>query len=177
MAQSKEMISRARQLRHDMTKEERHLWYDFLRAYVPRFTRQKIVEPYILDFYCCAAGLAVELDGGQHYEDAGKVYDERRTAYLQQQGIQVLRFSNLDVIRNFDGVCFEIDAIVRELLARKSGAPASSQTLQALLTRDQLPLWGAFFGLRPHPIKPRPACQNQQAGRGFIAYCVTSITD
>ena len=58
MAQSKEMISRARQLRHDMTKEERHLWYDFLRAYVPRFTRQKIVEPYILDFYCCAAGLA-----------------------------------------------------------------------------------------------------------------------
>ena len=105
MAQSKEMISRARQLRHDMTKEERHLWYDFLRVYVPRFTRQKIVEPYILDFYCCAAGLAVELDGGQHYEDAGKAYDERRTAYLQQQGIQVLRFSNLDIIRNFDGVC------------------------------------------------------------------------
>ena len=100
---------------------------------------KKIVEPYILDFYCCAAGLAVELDGGQHYEDAGKAYDERRTAYLQQQGIQVLRFSNLDVIRNFDGVCFEIDAIVRELLARKSGAPASSQTLQALLTRGQLP--------------------------------------
>ena len=139
MAQSKEMISRARQLRHDMTKEERHLWYDFLRAYVPRFTRQKIVESYILDFYCCAAGLAVELDGGQHYEDAGKAYDERRTAYLQQQGIQVLRFSNLDVIRNFDGVCFEIDAIVRELLARKSGAPASSHTLQALLPRGQLP--------------------------------------
>ena len=124
MAQSKEMISRARQLRHDMTKEERHLWYDFLRVYVPRFTRQKIVEPYILDFYCCAAGLAVELDGGQHYEDAGKAYDERRTAYLQQQGIQVLRFSNLDIIRNFDGVCFEIDAIVRELLARKSLPPA-----------------------------------------------------
>ena len=79
------------------------------------------------------------MDGGQHYEDAGKAYDEHRTAYLQQQGIQVLRFSNLDVIRNFDGVCFEIDAIVRELLAQKSGAPASLQTLQALLTRGQLP--------------------------------------
>ena len=86
MAQSKEMISRARQLRHDMTKEERHLWYDFLRAYVPRFTRQKIVESYILDFYCCAAGLAVELDGGQHYEDAGKAYDERRTRLFAAAG-------------------------------------------------------------------------------------------
>ena len=123
MAQSKEMISRARQLRHDMTKEERHLWYDFLRAYVPRFTRQKIVEPYILDFYCCAAGLAVELDGGQHYEDAGKVYDERRTAYLQQQGIQVLRFSNLDVMRNFEGVCRQIDIEAKRRLAEKKQQP------------------------------------------------------
>ncbi|WP_455496206.1 endonuclease domain-containing protein [Gemmiger sp.] len=123
MAQSKEMISRARQLRRDMTKEERHLWYDFLRAYVPRFTRQKIVEPYILDFYCSAAGLAVELDGGQHYEDAGKAYDERRTAYLQQQGIQVLRFSNLDVMRNFDGVCRQIDIEAKKRLAEKSRQP------------------------------------------------------
>ena len=139
MAQSKEMISRARQLRHDMTKEERHLWYDFLRAYVPRFTRQKIVEPYILDFYCSAAALAVELDGGQHYEEEGKAYDARRTAYLQKQGIQVIRFSNFDVMRNFEGVCFEIDTTVKELLARKSDVPAGSQTLQALLTRGQLP--------------------------------------
>ena len=123
MAQSKEMISRARQLRRDMTKEERHLWYDFLRAYVPRFTRQKIVEPYILDFYCSTAALAVELDGGQHYEDAGKAYDERRTAYLQQQGIQVLRFSNLDVMRNFEGVCRQIDIEAKKRLAEKSKQP------------------------------------------------------
>ena len=139
MPEYKELLSRARKLRHDMTKEERRLWYDFLRGYSPRFSRQKLVAPYILDFYCSAAALAVELDGGQHYADADKAYDERRTAYLQQQGIQVLRFSNLDVMRNFEGVCFEIDAIVRELLAREGGAPASSQTLQALLTRGQLP--------------------------------------
>ncbi len=123
MAQSKEMISRARQLRRDMTKEERHLWYDFLRAYVPRFTRQKIVEPYILDFYCSTAALAVELDGGQHYENDGKAYDERRAAYLQQQGIQVLRFSNLDVMRNFDGVCRQIDIEAKKRLAEKSRQP------------------------------------------------------
>ena len=128
-------------LRHDMTKEERHLWYDFLRGLcLLRFSTSKARRSRIFwTFIAAPLRLAVELDGGQHYEDAGKVYDERRTAYLQQQGIQVLRFSNLDVIRNFDGVCFEIDAIVRELLARKSGAPASSQTLQALLTRGQLP--------------------------------------
>ena len=79
------------------------------------------------------------MDGGQHYEDAGKAYDERRTAYLQKQGIQVIRFSNFDVMRNFEGVCFEIDTTVKELLARKSDTPSSSQTLQALLTRGQLP--------------------------------------
>ncbi len=133
MAQSKEMISRARQLRHDMTKKNGICGTIFC-ALMSHGSHAKNRRALHSGLYCCAAGLAVELDGGQHYEDAGKVYDERRTAYLQQQGIQVLRFSNLDVIRNFDG-CAEIDAIVRELLARKSGAPASSQTLQALLTR------------------------------------------
>ena len=114
-----ELLSRARQLRHNMTKEERHLWYDFLRKYTPRFARQKLVAPYILDFYCTSARLAVELDGGQHCEDTGKAYDERRTAYLQQKGIQVLRFSNLDVMRNFDGVCMQIDLTVKKIPAKK----------------------------------------------------------
>ena len=64
MSEYKELLSRARKLRHDMTKEERHLWYDFLRGYSPRFSRQKLIAPYILDFYCSTAALAVELDGG-----------------------------------------------------------------------------------------------------------------
>ena len=149
MPEYKELLSRARKLRHDMTKEERRLWYDFLRGYSPRFSRQKLVAPYILDFYCSAAGLAVELDGGQHYEDAGKAYDERRTAYLQQQGIQVLRFSNLDVMRNFDGVCFEIDAIVRELLAGKAMLPQDRKPFRPCLRADSSPDGEPFFGLRP----------------------------
>lgn len=119
MPEYKELFSRARKLRHDMTKEERHLWYDFLRNYTPRFARQKLVVPYILDFYCASARLAVELDGSQHYEDTGKAYDERRTAYLQQKGIQVLRFSNPDVMRNFDGVCMQIDLTVKKILVQK----------------------------------------------------------
>ena len=114
-----ELLSRARQLRHNMTKEERHLWYDFLRGYAPRFSRQKLIPPYILDFYCDTARLAVELDGNQHCEDTGKAYDERRTAYLQQKGIQVLRFSNLDVMRNFEGVCTQIDLTVKKILVQK----------------------------------------------------------
>ncbi len=119
MPQYNNLLSRARQLRREMTKEERHLWYDFLRGYKPRFARQKLISPYILDFYCAAAHLAVELDGGQHYEDDGKAYDARRTAYLQQKGIQVLRFSNLDVMQNFEGVCMQIDLTVREILGQK----------------------------------------------------------
>ena len=117
------LLSRARQLRREMTREERHLWYDFLRDYAPRFARQKLVAPYILDFYCADAQLAVELDGGQHYEDTGKAYDENRTAYLQQKGIQVLRFSNLDVMRNFEGVCREIDITVKKRRDEKLRQP------------------------------------------------------
>ena len=119
MSVYKELLSHTRQLRREMTKEERHLWYDFLRNYSPRFARQKLVVPYILDFYCASARLAVELDGNQHYGDTGKEYDERRTAYLQQKGIQVLRFSNLDVMRNFEGVCMQIDLAVKKILVQK----------------------------------------------------------
>ena len=115
MSEYKELLSHARQLRREMTKEERHLWYDFLRNYTPRFARQKLVVPYILDFYCASARLAVELDGNQHYEDTGKAYDERRTAYLWQRGIQVLRFSNLDVMQHFEGVCRVIYNAVKSL--------------------------------------------------------------
>ena len=92
MSEYKELLSHARQLRREMTKEERHLWYDFLRNYTPRFARQKLVVPYILDFYCASARLAVELDGNQHYEDTGKAYDERRTAYLWQRGYKCCGF-------------------------------------------------------------------------------------
>lgn len=61
----------ARKLRKDMTREERHLWYDFLREYPIRFLRQKVIGSYVVDFYCAAAKLVVELDGSQHYEEKG----------------------------------------------------------------------------------------------------------
>jgi very-short-patch-repair endonuclease len=91
-----------------MTKEERHLWYDFLKGLSVNFNRQKVIGNYIVDFYCSSAKLVIELDGSQHYEDAGLKTDKERDLFLNSLGIKVLRYSNLDVNRNFSGVCQDI---------------------------------------------------------------------
>jgi len=114
MQHNSKLTSRAQILRKNMTKEERRLWYEYLRDYPFRFRRQVTFGNYILDFYCAAAKLAVELDGSQHCEPSELLYDERRTEYLNSIGIYVLRFSNLDVLRNLRGVCQQIDLIVSE---------------------------------------------------------------
>ena len=98
----------AQKLRREMTKEERHLWYDFLKDLPVTFNRQKVFGPYILDFYCAEAGFAVELDGSQHYEEAGQAEDKARDAFLKEKEILVLRYSNRDVNLNFAGVCQDI---------------------------------------------------------------------
>ena len=113
---NKSLVSNARNLRKNMTKEERHLWYDFLRSYPVRFLRQKILGKYIVDFYCSEAKLIVELDGSQHYEDKGMEHDAERTAYLEQYGIHVLRIPNNAVMQNFSGVCEHIDHAVKQSL-------------------------------------------------------------
>ena len=91
-----------------MTKEEKHLWYDFLKNLPIQFYRQKIVGSYIVDFYCAAEKLAIEVDGSQHYEDAGVIYDKKRDEFLKSNGITVLRYSNADINTRFDGVCEDI---------------------------------------------------------------------
>ena len=108
----------AKELRKNMTKEERHLWYDFLREYPVKFTRQKVLGKYIADFYCAKANIVIELDGSQHYEDERLVNDEKRTEYLKQYGINVVRISNLDVLKNFEGVCMCIDNAVKQSLSQ-----------------------------------------------------------
>ena len=113
MNHNSKLTSKAQALRKAMTKEERRLWYEYLHNYPVRFRRQVTCGNYILDFYCAAAKLAIELDGSQHYEPAGQVYDARRNAYLEQQGICVLRFSNSDVMNQLRGVCEAIDAAVK----------------------------------------------------------------
>ena len=107
----------AQELRKNQTKEEYLLWKNFLCRYPLRFRRQYIVGNYIVDFYCHQAKLVVELDGSQHYDPEGKKKDIERTHYLENQGLLVLRFSNLDVLRQFRGVCEAIDLTAQERAA------------------------------------------------------------
>ena len=112
MTMDKKMLRNSQKLRREMTKEERHLWYDFLKAYPVQFKRQQPIGNYIVDFYCFKAKLIIELDGSQHCEPEILEYDRRRTAFLDERGYLVLRYSNMDVMRNFAGVCENIDRAV-----------------------------------------------------------------
>ena len=118
MRHDPKLTSRAQQLRRNMTKEERRLWYEYLRTYPYQFRRQVAVGNYILDFYCAAARLAVELDGSQHFSEAGWKYDQNRTADLENRGILVIRFSNTEVLRNLSGVCRQIDMAIANRVNR-----------------------------------------------------------
>ena len=113
---NKQLVPLAKQLRKEMTKEERHLWYDFLRSYPVRFSRQKVLGKYIADFYCAEAKLVIELDGSQHYEPQGMAHDSERSAFLTALGLEVLRFSNRDVDMDFRGVCTQIDITIQKRL-------------------------------------------------------------
>ena len=99
------LTKNARALRKNMTKEERHLWYDFLREYPVRFLRQKVIDSYIVDFYCHDARLIIELDGSQHFDSAEQEKDKNRTEILEARGLKVLRIPNNEITQNFLGVC------------------------------------------------------------------------
>ena len=98
----------AKTLRKNMTKEERHLWYDFLKTLPITVHRQKVVGHYIVDFYIAEARIVIELDGSQHFEDEGQRSDAERDAFLRAQGLTVLRYANSEVNKNFQGVCQDI---------------------------------------------------------------------
>ncbi len=119
MERNSELTKRAQQLRKSLTKEEARLWNQFLSRYPLRFRRQYVIGNYIVDFYCHKAKLVVELDGSQHLSPDEMEYDKSRTAYLESQGLQVLRFSNLDILRQFQNVCTAIDMAAKERTAQK----------------------------------------------------------
>ena len=113
------IVPLAKNLRKNMTAEEKHLWYDFLRTYPIKFLRQKPLGKYIADFYCAKAKLVVELDGSQHFHQVQMEKDAERTAYLAQFGIRVLRIPNNAVHQNFFGVCEHIDLFVKQSLSQQ----------------------------------------------------------
>jgi len=106
---NKDLKQLSRNLRNNTTKQENHLWYDFLKLFPLQFYRQRIIGNYIVDFYCPKAKLVIELDGSQHFEDNVEKYDEERTKYLESLELIVLRFSNNDINNNFNGVCEKIN--------------------------------------------------------------------
>ncbi|MBR2722528.1 MAG: endonuclease domain-containing protein [Clostridia bacterium] len=114
LKKNNKMLNVARILRRNMTRHEKHLWYDFLRYYPVKIYKQRIVDNFIADFYCHSARLIIELDGSQHDTNQGKANDGARTAILERYGIYVLRFSNKDIDENFESVCRMIDRVINE---------------------------------------------------------------
>ncbi len=108
------LVQRARALRRNMTPAERKLWYQFLRRFELRVLRQRPIDRFIVDFYCAARKLVIEIDGDSHSSEEAEAYDKERTAVLEGYGLRVLRFHNPDVLHNFEGVCEKIIAATQE---------------------------------------------------------------
>ena len=117
---NKKNIVLAKNLRKSATREEKHLWYDFLSSYEIRFQRQKSIDNYIADFYCHKAKLVIELDGSQHYTEDGRHDDELRTEVLEEYGLRVIRITNKQIKTNFRGVCRYIDRVVEEIISTEN---------------------------------------------------------
>ena len=116
---NKNMVPVAKALRKNMTREERHLWYDFLKTYPVKFSRQKVLGKYVADFYSAEAKLIIELDGSQHYRGQDKQKDAERTEYLEQFGLKVIRIPNNWINQRFREVCEHIDHIVKQSLSHE----------------------------------------------------------
>lgn len=105
---NKSLVSSAQLLRKEMTKEEKHLWYDFLKKLPVTVNRQKNIGNYIVDFYIASKNIVIELDGSQHYEEQAYQKDKERDNSLFKLGIRVLRYQNTEINKNFNGVCRDI---------------------------------------------------------------------
>ena len=125
-----ELIDFSRTLRKNQTRQERHLWYDYLRSYPIKFYRQRSIDQFIADFYCSRAHLVIELDGGQHYEPEGMDYDRYRTSVIETYQLEVIRICNLDIDHNFRGVCEYIDRKVYEGLQKWDSQKISKAPLK-----------------------------------------------
>ena len=102
------LTENSQRLRKEMTKEERHLWFDFLKDLPITVNRQKVIGRYVVDFYCAEADLVIELDGSQHFEQDGLTDDKKRDEYLRLKGLEVVRYPNNQINEDFEAVCVDI---------------------------------------------------------------------
>ena len=115
---NKDLTESAKILRNNMTKEEKHLWYDYLRECPVKFSRQKVLGKYIADFYSAEAKMVIELDGSQHYEKENRIYDEKRTQFLEEYDLKVIRIPNFEINNNFEGICRYLDIKIKQSLSQ-----------------------------------------------------------
>ena len=114
---NKDLTTLSQKLRKNLTREEKQLWYQFLKEYPVQFKRQVTCGDYILDFYCPKVKLAIELDGTYHFTPQVSENDKIRNEYLNSLGITVLRFSNREIRQDFHVVCKQIDYVVNKAVA------------------------------------------------------------
>ena len=115
---NKMLTENAKILRNNMTKEEKHLWYDYLKKCPVRFSRQKVLGKYIADFYSAEAKIVIELDGAQHFEEENRIYDEKRTEFLEQYDLKIIRIPNGEINTNFEGICRYLDKQIEQSLSQ-----------------------------------------------------------
>ena len=106
----------ARNLRLNMTPAEKKLWYNYLRDFRYRVLRQKPIDNYIVDFYCPKLQLVIEIDGESHYTEKAKINDVKRTQTINSYGLKEIRFTNIEILENLEGVC----EIIENLSKRKN---------------------------------------------------------
>ena len=107
-------LETAKRLRREMTPHERKLWYLFLQKYPVKIYKQRIIDRFIVDFYCASAKLVIEIDGSQHFEEDGLASDAKRTEVLEQYGLLVVRYTNREIDREFSAVCEQIDQLIKQ---------------------------------------------------------------
>ncbi|MCX6147018.1 MAG: endonuclease domain-containing protein [Candidatus Kapabacteria bacterium] len=103
------LVERARELRKNLTEMEKKIWFQFLRNHIIVFHRQKIIDNFIVDFYCSKAKLIIEIDGDSHFTENGLEYDILRTSILENYNLKLIRFTNIEVRNNFEYVCMKIN--------------------------------------------------------------------
>jgi len=107
-----DLVLRAKELRKNMTAAEKKLWHEYLRNLEFRVLRQRPIAHFIVDFYCPSFKLVIEVDGDSHFTDEGKEYDRERTQCLEGYGLKVVRFTNYQVLQEFESVCEAIEALI-----------------------------------------------------------------
>ena len=106
------LVPIAKQLRLNQIVTEKKMWQGFLRKLPVRILRQRPIDNFIVDFYCSGLRLVIEIDGESHFTEQGKIYDEERTNILEGYGLQVVRFTNVEVLQNFEGVCYQLEGLI-----------------------------------------------------------------